>query len=401
MPTKIILTSTGLVMNKKPVLHRNAKTVLNCKNDAFKEKCLCDGITLNAGDACAATCSYCYVEAQLNKLLSVPLNHQAHQDVVIRRTGAVDLLKSQLLNKRGQSRFPDPNDSRVVYSSTLVDCAANLILARETAQMAVLIFENTNWQLRLLSKFNFLPQVVGWIPKCFHHRLILGVSTGTLDNRVAAAIEKGAASVTQRIKSLHLLQDQGLRTFAMICPSLPQDDYTKFAQDMVSALRIDRCEHVWAEVINLRGKSFPNTMQALIDAGLTTEAFRLNRVCGPKSKPAWEEYARATFEAESTVIPPSKLRFLQYVTAQSAAWWANKVPQGAVLLGKHAMSVLSTSSAAAPGFPSAGLSIVTSTRRQAARKAWITMRNRYSPSDITQRQRTAAAKAWQTRRHLK
>lgn len=398
---KIILTSAGLTMNRKPVLLRDAKTVLNCKNAAFKEKCLCDGITLNAGDACAASCAYCYVEAQLNKLLSVPLNHRAHQDVVIRRTGAVDLLKSQLFAKHGKKRFDDPHDNRVVYSSTLVDCAGNLTLARETAQMAVLIFENTNWQLRLLSKFNFLPQVVAWVPQCFHHRLILGVSTGTLDDKVAAAIEKGTASVTKRIQSLHQLQDQGLRTFAMICPSLPQKDYIQFAHDMASALRIDRCEHVWGEVINLRGKSFQNTMQALIDAGLTAEAARLNRVFGPKSKPAWEKYARATFEAETTVVPASKLRFLQYVTAETAAWWASKVPQGAVLLGRHATSAPVASPSAAPLRPPVGPSTGTSVRSLAARKAWVTMRVRYSLSDITQRQRTAAAKAWQTRRHIK
>lgn len=397
----IILTPTGLVMNKKPVLLRNAKTVLNCKNAAFKEKCLCDGITLNAGDACAASCAYCYVEAQLQKLLSVPLEDKAHQNVVIRRNDAIDLLKSQLFTKHGKKRFDDPHDNRVVYSSTLVDCAGNLTLARETAQMAVLIFENTNWQLRLLSKFNFFPQVVGWIPKCYHHRLIFGVSTGTLDDRVAAAIEKGTASVTQRIKSLHWLQDHGLRTFAMVCPSLPQVDYVKFARDMAAALRIDQCEHIWAEAINLRGKSFRNTMQALIDHGLTDEALRLKKVCGPKSKPAWEEYARATFEAEAFVFPPSKLRFLQYVTAQSAAWWASKIPQGAVLLGKHAASILSTSSTPTPLHPPAGLSTCKSVRSIAARKAWVTMRVRYSLSDITQRQRTAAAKAWQTRRKTK
>ena len=40
-------------MNGKPVIFREAKTVFNVKNEAFEEKRLCDGIILNAGDACA------------------------------------------------------------------------------------------------------------------------------------------------------------------------------------------------------------------------------------------------------------------------------------------------------------------------------------------------------------
>lgn len=55
-------------------------------------------------------------------------------------------------------------------------------------------------------------------------------------------------------------------------------------------------------------------------------------------KQAWEEYARATFLAHTGSIPAEKLRFLQYVTPKTRAWWAQQRPQGAVLLGKAAVS---------------------------------------------------------------
>jgi DNA repair photolyase len=334
----ITLTKPTEKMNGKAVYERKAKTILNKNAEAFQEKKLCDGLIVNQGDACAYTCGYCYVEDGMKKMLAAPLKliEKSHSEVVIRRSDAIGVLTNQLINKKGQDRFADPNDTRIVYCSSTVDCAANLRLAVETVQIAKLIFEHTNWQLRLLSKSTHLEFVVDQIPKVHHPRLLLGVSTGTLDDTLAATIEKGTPLVSKRLESLYRLQDRGLRTFGMICPSLPQSNYLKFAVDMAAALRIEKCEHIWAEVINVRGKSFTRTVDALLAAGLTTEAEDLRLVCGRSSRPVWEAYARATFEAHAAVIPAAKLRFLQYVTKETAPWWAARVAQGAVLLGKHA-----------------------------------------------------------------
>ena len=59
-------------MNGKPVLYRDAKTVLNDTNDAFREKLLCDGLIINLGDACAYSCSFCYV-GSMQRYLAPPL----------------------------------------------------------------------------------------------------------------------------------------------------------------------------------------------------------------------------------------------------------------------------------------------------------------------------------------
>jgi len=55
-----------------------------------------------------------------------------------------------------------------------------------------------------------------------------------------------------------------------------------------------------------------------------------------KNKSAMEEYARATFLAHAAVVPPEKLRFLQYVQKDHVEWWRSLESRGAVLLGKHA-----------------------------------------------------------------
>jgi len=163
-------------------------------------------------------------------------------------------------------------------------------------------------------------------------RVIYGVSTGTLDDGIAKAFEQGTPLVTKRIQSLHWLQDNGFRTFGMLCPSLPipGGDYTQMANEMASAIRADRCEHTWAEVINVRGDSMTRTVAALNAAGFHSHANELAHVSGDAE--AWEQYSRDTFEAHVPNYAPNKLRFLQYVTARTKTFWQGREKDGAILL---------------------------------------------------------------------
>lgn len=198
-------------INKKPVILRpNARTVLNLQSVKFAEKLLCDGITLNPGDACVFRCAFCYGGAQMIKVDRPHLedlnaecrargeNELAFEVVVIRRPDPVGLLRKQLFWRNGQPKFPDTGDHRVVYGSTLVDVAATMELLRETAELCNLILDSTAWQIRLLSKSNLLARLFkdDLIPERHRHRMILGFSTGTLDDKVAGAIEAGTAKVS-------------------------------------------------------------------------------------------------------------------------------------------------------------------------------------------------------------
>lgn len=333
-------------MNRKPVLWReNTQTVLKLDAEEFGHKRLCDGITFSPADTCAYDCAFCYVEGQARKFTKEPREAYAAKmklaappaphEVVIRRRNALGVLKQQLFDEAEQPRFPSPSDTRVVFTSPLTDVGANAEFLSETAAAIKLIMEATHWHVRVLSKSDRLPDLVGMIPTQYRGRLIMGVSTGTLDENIAKAIEK-APLVSKRIKSLHQMQDGGIRTFGMICPSLPQDDYDKFSREICEAIRADKCEHVWAEVINLRGESFTRTRNALKAADCEKEAQMLSRVCGPGASERWEQYARATFLAHAKNIPPQKLRFLQYVKRDTIDWWRQQKTNGAVLLGEVA-----------------------------------------------------------------
>lgn len=304
------------------------RKILNLQS-GFSEKLLCDGPTFTAGDGCVYSCAFCYTGA-MGTTTGIVSDHMAS---VVRRKNAETVLLSQLTIK-GKPKFTDPTDKRVVYSSPLVDVAATVELAKETIELCKIILSNTSWEIRLLSKSNLLPFIAKALPE-YKERLIFGVSTGTPSDALAKAFEQGTALVSKRIQSLHWLQDNGFRTFGMICPSLPyatDSEYDDFSLEVVEKLRIDKCEHVWAEVINVRGESMELTCKALTSAGFSTEAKLLRQVS--TSPTDWEEYARKTFLAHAKNIPASKLRFLQYVNNANVAWWLEKEPLGAVLLGK-------------------------------------------------------------------
>lgn len=319
-------------MNGKPVINIPAKGIINFTS-GFGKKLLCDGLTFSTGTACAYSCSFCYVPSAMVKLVKPVLDREGkqHDEIVIRREGALSALKSQLLTTKGKRRF-GPEDRRVIYSSPLVDVAANMELVRETIDACRLILELTNWDIRLLSKSNLLPQVAHGLA-CISgakERMIFGVSTGTLDDQLAKAFEAGTPLVSKRIASLHTLQDEGWRTYGMVCPSLPCSDYRAFANDAAKAIRAEKCEHIWAEVINVRGESMTKTVNALRAGGFEWAATELETVSTDKAE--WEMYARRTFLAHLNAIGGEKLRFLQYVNNNNRAFWQEYKGIGAVLL---------------------------------------------------------------------
>lgn len=335
-------------MNGKPVFEVPAKTVLNWSS-GFGHKLLCSdpGLTFTCGTACAYSCCFCYVPDAMEKSGHLDEAHEAKltlAEVVVRRTGAVEALRQQIVSAReGKGRKAalfarngSPGDEKVIYSSPLVDVAANMELVGETVAACLVILQETPWHIRLLSKSNLLPKVAEGLcknhaPDEVRHRLTFGVSTGTLDDKLARCFEQGTPLVSKRIQSLHRLQDEGFRTYGMICPSLPQRDYAAFAQDIGLALRPHLLEHVWAEVINLRGDSFTRTIRALLDGGFEWEANQLAIVSNNKEE--WEQYSRDTFLAHEPLYAPGQLRFLQYVGKANRDWWMPHQARGAVLLG--------------------------------------------------------------------
>jgi len=321
-------------INGKPVFVVPTTTVLNTKS-GFGHKLLCDFLTITAGSACVFSCAFCYVITllQKNKYIKAILGETRlnFSDIIVRREYPVPRLREQLTS-RGKPKFKHPCDNRVCYGSPLVDVAATMDLVKETVEMCLVILELTNWQIRLLSKSPLLLQVAERIPAEFKPRMIYGFSTGTLDVGMGNAIEKGTGLVSKRIEALHTLQDRGYRTYGMACPVLPQPDMKQYAVQMAQALRLDKCEDVWVEILNSRDDSMAATEKALRKGGFCSQADLFAEAT--RTAKDREDYARETFLAFAEVIPAKKLHFLQYVNKNTLRWWSKRKQRGAVLLGK-------------------------------------------------------------------
>ena len=339
---------TGLV--DRPKLERKAAKVLDFNARPFAQKKLCDGMTMNLGDACVYRCVYCYAKQLAVRFASGTLNAENDRrkafdetapklkmaDVEIGRANAIGLLRKQLLDSDNKPRFFD-DPKKVIYSPTLVDPAANMDLLKETAAACNLIFTHTkNWEVRLLSKSSLLHLLVKdkMIDPKHHRRLIFGFSTGTLDDKVADAIEPGTALVKKRLESLRWLQKHKFRTFGMICPSLPQENYQTFSDAICEAIHVDECEHVWAEVLNRKSTPLDDVIAALEKKKFTDEV-KLIRVANESDR-SWNDYARATFEAHRKNIKDDHFTFLHYMADDTEDYWKGKKKEGAVLLGSVA-----------------------------------------------------------------
>ena len=322
---------------------------------------------------------YCYVEAQVGTkpFVTNVLGGRKFQDVVIRRRGAVDRLRHELHTTRGIPKYKDAEG--VIYGSPLVDIAATKELTDETIEIVHLLLECTGWDIRLLSKSPLIKQIARSLSAEEKPRVIFGLSTGTLDDAYGRAVEPTCPAPTKRIAALHWLQDEGYRTFAMLCP-IPPQPMSEFIKRVRSDIRPNQCEHVWAEVINLRGASMNATVKDLQNAGLTQAAKDLQAVCGEGSQTKWEQYARDTFMTLADAIPGKeegpRLHFMQYVTRSSNEWWTRQIGRGAVVLGPSGKQTVSAAGPApATQKDSSGHHGGKDPKRvAAAKKAWETMR---------------------------
>lgn len=264
-------------------------------DSAYRSKLLCDGLSLD--------------EAGLNG-----------EDVAKKINAELKQLSVQ------------PDDHRVIYAFPIMKAGTSLESAEETIEVCKTILSLTGWQIRLLSKSSILPQVAEAIPEKWKWRMIYGVATGTLDDALAPALDGGVGKYSDRIESLHQLQDMGCRTFGMISPILPQEDYDQYAKAMVKAIRFDLCEHVWAEMINPEDQSFNQTLENLSQAGFGKKVLELQELSDEYHKREWEAACRAAYFALVGCIPRGKLRFLQIIARSQWYYWDYERGQGAVSL---------------------------------------------------------------------
>lgn len=174
------------------------------------------------------------------------------------------------------------------------------------------VLRNTGFRVRILTK----SAVVGtkrWIRffNNWRHRVVVGLSIGTLDDAWARRVEIGTSSPAARVKALRRLQDAGIPTFGMLCPVFPHVVQRGEVAALVEAIRPERCETIWAEPYNDRNN------WVAVATGCDPDEFRWFRsVFGMGDKDRWSRYAEDLYREVARPLATdallSKLRYLLY-----------------------------------------------------------------------------------------
>ena len=273
----------------------------------FQKKQLAD-FACNIGNVCEFGCTFCYVPSVTTKQKYVQdaLSRYNIDEISLYRT------KENLLKcvERDLKKFT-PGDTRTVFFCTTCDPCATEEHADITTSTLKMIMESSDLKARVLSKSKLLKEI-GDNLRDYKDRICYGLSTGTIRPEVGKCIEENATPLLERIDVLKWLQNEGFRTFGMLCPILPSE--IGYLDKLIDAVNPSVCEGVWAEPINVRGKSLVKTCQKLKDHVLNEDADALQAIMGDKE--SWRKYCKELFlelkENMKQRNVSEKLKFLQY-----------------------------------------------------------------------------------------
>jgi len=292
----------------------------------FQKKLLADH-TVNIGNACSLGCSYCYVPDMTFKHKSLKnienkgytlrqiSNYRNHSNVV--STVTRDLKKNNL------------KENETVFFCSTCDPCASAANVKTTIAAAKLILQGSKSQIRVLSKSDRIIDVA-LVLSHYKDRVIYGLSTGTCLDEISNSIEGNASPIKERVAALHWLQNNGYRTYGMICPVLPSEKGR--VKELLDQVRPENCEAVWVEAINDKGTSLTNTLTALQHSDLDFHAYAIKAIM--QSKDQWRQYTQELYLGFRRELRKQnmmhKLHYLQYTTKADINFFMPK--QGTVCL---------------------------------------------------------------------
>lgn len=183
---------------------------------------------------------------------------------------------------------------KVLIFSQLTDSFAPTVVASGlTMRVLILLLERTSFRIRILTKSALVARddLIALYLK-YPGRFVVGLSIGTLDDDWASKVEIGTSSPTARVKALHKLQNAGVPTFGMLCPIFFDALRGKGVEQLIQAIRPDRCETVWAEPYNDRDN------WRVVRAGYAPESYgygQMTAIYEKGDRAQWSAYATGLY----------------------------------------------------------------------------------------------------------
>jgi DNA repair photolyase len=211
---------------------------------------------------CGFGCRYC----SSNNGNYLRINRQKFADLTEEQTGQrlypgtspqlsfhwsdiLERLEAQLSNKK-----PDWGGGQTLMFSMLTDgFSPELVAGGITRAVLELALKRTSFRIRVLTK-NAVVGSPEWVEffKSYPGRFVVGLSTGTTDDRWARSVELGTPLPSERLRALKRLQKAGVPTYGMLCPIFPDMMDADKLDALIEAINPEKVEHVWAEPYNDR-----------------------------------------------------------------------------------------------------------------------------------------------------
>jgi DNA repair photolyase len=159
-------------------------------------------------------------------------------------------LDAQLAKKHPSWRS---SEMTLVYSMLTDGFSPMLVRSGQTEETLRAVLEKTPFRIRVLTK-NAIVGKEKWLGLFKEHadRFVVGLSTGSMDDKWAKKVELFTAPPSRRLVALHAVQGAGIATYGMLCPVFPDLLEGNKLEDLVDRIRPELVEHVWAEPYNDR-----------------------------------------------------------------------------------------------------------------------------------------------------
>jgi len=264
---------------------------------------------VNVGFKCGHDCAYCSTGATLR---THPVFRDIDRSPFARGYAIVDpdlpvlvAHDAQHMRKRGLIQL-------CTYSDAWAPEAQKYSLGRRCLEA---ILGQPDWTVRILTKNAAVREDFDLIAQ-HRDRVLVGLSITATPNKadLMQLLEPHTSSNVERMGVLTNAKQQGLRTYAMLCPLLPG---IADAPDQIDRLVEFACrigaEEIFAEPLNPRGKGVGYCEAELARQGHTDEAAALAAVRGAEG---WSDYVlRLVQNLQRSVRRHSdigRLRFLLY-----------------------------------------------------------------------------------------
>jgi DNA repair photolyase len=183
--------------------------------------------TINPYIGCEHGCAYCY--ARLIKRFTG--HREDWGSFVDVKTNAGDLLLREIKRK----------EPRRVWISGLCDPYQPLEKDYKVTQACLEILSEHDWPVTIQTKSRMVTRDIDLLKR--FHDVEVGFTITTASENIKEIFEPNAPSIKERIETLKKLHSEGIKTFAMIAPLLPE------AKDLVTQL-IGNVDHVLIDKMN-------------------------------------------------------------------------------------------------------------------------------------------------------